>query len=195
MLCVVLHFIGVLLPLQLVPLLGCSTLLLLGLVLLLHEGVIDDRKHQVEQEERANEDQGHKIKEHGICVGLLVHHLDVTPTFQGDALKHDKQGPKDIVEVSDLVIGIDIHFATEETLRTNVATTADVWLSIFSFQLSSSLIVDASLLEHTAEEIHSCNGKDDVEEDQNNDGGLESGQGGQHRLDQNPESFNACHCT
>ena len=76
---------------------------------------------------------GHKIKEHCIRVGLLVHHLDVTPTFKGDALKHDKQGPKDIVEVSDLVIGIDIHLAAEKTLWANVASTANVWLPIFSF--------------------------------------------------------------
>lgn len=121
--------------------------------------------------------------------------MDVAPALQGDALKHDKQGPEDVIEVRDLVIGVHVHLATEEALWADVASTTDVWFPVFSFELSSSLIVNASLLEHTTEEIHSCNGKDDVEEDENYNGGLESRERCQHGLDKNPKSLDARHCT
>jgi hypothetical protein len=87
---VILLLVVVLFTLQFASLFGCFSLFFFGLLLFLHKGKVDDCEHQVKQKERSNENKGHEVQEDSVGVRLLVHHLDVTPAFKGNALKHDK---------------------------------------------------------------------------------------------------------
>ena len=108
-------------------------LLGLGFFVLSHrltEGAVDDGKSQIEEKEGSYEDHWDEEEESVISVCHLVHLLNITPSFERDALEDDQQCPKDIVEVGHLIVGIDVLFSAEVSIRTHHFTTADVILVV-----------------------------------------------------------------
>lgn len=88
-------------------------------------GTIDNGQSQIKEEKRANKHQGYEVEENERCVGLLVHHHDVTPAFKRDALEHIKERPEDIVKICHIVVWVQGLLATVVARWTLVITTDD----------------------------------------------------------------------
>ncbi len=89
-------------------------LLFFDCILCFRVRTLDDSQCEVEKKECADKDHRHKEEEDEWCVSHLVHDHDFRPAFKGNALEHIEEGPKDVVEVGDIIVGIESHLATEE---------------------------------------------------------------------------------
>ena len=79
---------------------------------------IDDSQSQVQEEERSYKDQSDEEEKDEWCVCFLVHDHDVRPAFQGDALEDVEEWPEDVVEIGDIIVGIEGLFAAVVACRT-----------------------------------------------------------------------------
>ena len=137
---------------------------------------LNDSQCQVEEEERADEDEGNEEEEGPRGVGLLVHDHDFTPAFERDTLEHIKESPEDIVEVRDIIVRIERLFATVVAYWAFQRAANDL-LASFIEQRNARHLIDTAHLEHTHEEVKATDRKDQEEEEQDDNRVLEDRDG------------------
>ena len=94
----------------------------------------------------------------------MVHDHDLTPALQRDTLEDVEEGPEDVVEIRDVIIGIQGLFTTEIARFTFIVTTDDL-LAVFIQQGRACVLPNATLLKHSHEEIEAADGEDQEEEE------------------------------
>mmetsp|Transcript_20713 Transcript_20713/g.31745 ORF Transcript_20713/g.31745 Transcript_20713/m.31745 type:complete len:296 (+) Transcript_20713:6339-7226(+) len=161
-----------------------SVVLRLLLFMSLSEFGIDNCQGQVQQEEGADEDEGHEVDEDDVAESLLHLPLDVTPPLQGHALEHLQQRVEQVVEVGDSEVRVIVRFATEIASWALVGS-ANQFIGVHL----SSLDRNATVLQDTSEQLATTNGEDDEEEEQDDHGISQQGDSGEQSLHQDFESL------
>ena len=133
---------------------------------------LDNSESEVEKKERAHEDENHKEDHHPLREALFQINHDLAPAFERHDLEGLKQSWPNVIETSHPMVWVrspgwlaSVAHRTGLTPSTEVLleqTLLDVWRSV-----DLATAVDASLVEHSSPEMHSCDGEDDLEYEEN----------------------------
>ena len=140
--------------------------LLLDAFLRVVERGADDSEGQIEEEERADEDEWHEEEEDVVGVDLLVKHHQVRPALQRHALEDGEEGPENVIEARHIVVRVEDALAAEVALLTDADAAADDFVSHLVRLHGSGVEVDAALAQHAREEVDSADREDQEEENQ-----------------------------
>ena len=73
---------------------------------------MDNGECQVEKEEGADEHHGDEEENGEGRIHFLVHNHDFGPAFERDALENVEEGPKNVVKIRHVEVGVQCLFAT-----------------------------------------------------------------------------------
>mmetsp|Transcript_16893 Transcript_16893/g.54126 ORF Transcript_16893/g.54126 Transcript_16893/m.54126 type:complete len:297 (+) Transcript_16893:931-1821(+) len=187
-------------------------LLLLQLLKVLVVRVEDDGHHQVDAEQRAEDDKEDKVDHSQIARHRRVHHVvhDVRPALQRDGGEDGQEAEEDVVETDEPVAGVGVFGAVEVgaaaglARRAVAAQSAAGGAQVLSTVRHRAVGCVAPLSELVAKELHTQDAEDEEDEAEQEEHVGQHGHRVEQRLDQRahardrvdrPEHLEHTHCT